>query len=105
MPSVMDLLLMVNDIPMPVKVAWLVWMLWCGVQVVWYRRARVEELTAPPPTSRTSSGRRPAAVASKPPSVSRIGGTPAFLAELGLHDPNVDDSTASHRSGTDLTYK
>ena len=76
-----------NELPLWIKAGWGVLAVWAVAQAVWYQRVHV----APPPASpgrSDSSSRRPAA---KPMSAALpIGGSPEFLAELGLHTPPPD---------------
>jgi hypothetical protein len=74
--------------------AWVIFAVWCGVQLEWYRRVRV---AAPPsPTRRTDSARR-VPVAKPTVSALPIGGSPEFLAALGLDD-SAPQSAAADRS-------
>ena len=88
-----ELLELVNGLSLPVKVGWPVFVLWCVAQIVWFRRARIVPL--PPPAPRTSTLRTTNKRTSSPrtaaPSL-RAGGSPEFLAALGL-DPKSDVST------------
>ena len=95
-----DLMAILDDLSLPVRVAWAVWFAWAGLQFIWYRRSRPQERvyrTTParprPSGSRIavarsqSSGSRPVArpTSTGTPEVdSHIGGTPEFLAALGL---------------------
>ena len=36
-----DVVVLANQIPMPIKVAWILWLVWTIVQVGWFRRARI----------------------------------------------------------------
>ena len=31
---------LIREISTPVKLGWLIWIVWCAVQIVWYRRGR-----------------------------------------------------------------
>lgn len=87
---------LLNEISTPVKIGWVMWIVWGTIQIVWYQRTRTP---APAPvklarkrSTRQSSGsrkssrsRRAAAdVASSP---AGTGGCPEFLAGLGVLDP------------------
>jgi hypothetical protein len=97
-----DLMAILDDLSLPVRVAWGVWFAWAGVQLLWYRRSRPQERVyrttpARPRLSGSriaaarsqSSGSRPVARATTVPVApgvdTHIGGTPEFLAALGLH--------------------
>ena len=43
-----------QEISAPVKVGWMLWIIWCVAQIVWYRRARVMPVQAPAPRLDTS---------------------------------------------------
>jgi hypothetical protein len=120
-----DLLAILDDLSQPVRVAWAVWFVWAVVQTVWYWRSRAQDpvyRTAVPRTrsasriavaSRSasriavashsaSSGSRPVPSSSpetEPGVDSHIGGTPEFLAALGLKKrtpaTTTDEDTAS----------
>ena len=109
-----DLLSIVDDLSLPVQVAWGVWFVWAVVQTVWYWRSRPEDPVYRTTASRprlsasriaaarpASAGSRPIArpTAMEPDLESHIGGTPEFLAALGLHKrapvAGTDDDTAS----------
>jgi len=120
-----DLMAILDDLSLPVKVAWGVWVMWAVVQAVWYWRSRPQDpvyRTAVPRTRSASriavasrfasriavashsasSGSRPVPSASPeidPGVDSHIGGTPEFLAALGLKKrtpaPTTDDDPAS----------
>jgi len=70
-------------------VAWVVFAIWCLVQFGWYRRVRVAP--APPPLRRPDSTPR-VAVARRTMSALPTGGSPEFLAELGLSEPAAPTS-------------
>ncbi len=86
-----------NGLSMPVKIGWVVWFVWSLVQIEWYLRARAaaSSLKARNPLVRTNV-MRPKVPA--PPTISqssgkrshyspyRSGGSPEFLAALGLDD-------------------
>lgn len=36
-----EVVVLANQIPMPIKVAWILWLVWTIVQVGWFRRARI----------------------------------------------------------------
>ena len=36
-----DVVVLVNQLPMPVMVAWILWLAWCVFQIAWFRRARI----------------------------------------------------------------
>lgn len=36
-----DVLVLANDVSMPIKVAWILWLTWSILQVGWYRRGRI----------------------------------------------------------------
>ena len=60
-----DLLGILNDLSMAVKVGWIVWLVWCFGQVVWYRRF-VRQPALPQAVQeamrrKSSGGRRPIA--------------------------------------------
>ena len=83
-----QLLLLVSDISTPIKIAWGVGLVWSVVQVLWFRLGRS---STPPPAPaplravvrKPSAGVRPA----RPVSSSLRGGSPEFLAALGLQKP------------------
>jgi hypothetical protein len=70
-------------------VAWVVFAMWCLVQLGWYRRVRVAPAPAPP--RRPDSSPR-LAVNKRPMSALPTGGSPEFLAELGLTEPAAQTS-------------
>jgi hypothetical protein len=87
-----EVLAVVNDLSMTVKVGWAVWVVWCVVQVVWYRRG-VRQPALPQAVQeamrRKSSGRRP--IARRPDAdmwasmaSSRTSDTPEFVASIGV---------------------
>src|SRR5690606_41693935 len=55
-----------------------------GVQLIWFRRARVVPLPPPVPRRTTPAKPKPLVPKERVPVVS-VGGTPEFLADLGLH--------------------
>ena len=57
-----DLLRLFSDMSTFLKLAWAGWLVWCAVQIVWYRRARVLP-AAPEPLSRDQTAERPLASA------------------------------------------
>ena len=114
-----ELLAIMDDLSLPVRVAWGVWFVWAILQTMWYWRSRPEE-----PVYRTTAARprlsasriaaaRPASSMSRPiarstpsptdPAVeSHIGGTPEFLTALGLNKrspavTNEDDTSSVYR--------
>ncbi len=76
-------------------VAWALVAVWCLVQFGWYRRVRVE--AAAPPPRHTQSSRR-VAVAKRTVSALPTGGSPEFLAELGLSEPALPAPVADEPS-------
>jgi hypothetical protein len=70
--------------------AWVVFAMWCVVQFGWYRRVRVAPA---PPQRRPDSTPRPA-VAKRTMSALPTGGSPEFLAELGLSEPAAQTSSS-----------
>jgi hypothetical protein len=96
-----EVLAIVNDLSMTVKVGWAVWLVWCFVQVVWYRRG-VRQPVLPQAVQealrRKSSGaRRP--VARRPEemwattgfsSSSSTSGAPEFVASIGVGPSRSD---------------
>ena len=74
------------ELPWTITAAWFVVFAWAGVQTLWFFQLRA---TPPPPPRirRDPSNRRP--VAASASATLPIGGTPEFLAELGLHDPHT----------------
>ena len=89
----------VAELPWSLTAAWVILIAWAIAQVIWFQRARVTIAHAAP-SRRESSVRRPAAKPAAP--ALPIGGTPEFLAELGLHDP---DSTDSGDEGVGSVYR
>ena len=97
-----DLMAILDDLSLPVRVAWAMWFVWAIAQTVWYWRSRPQEPVYRKTVPRTrsasriavasrsaSSGSRPVARPSSMPDAgpdaeSHIGGTPEFLAALGL---------------------
>jgi len=110
-----ELLSILDDLSLPVRVAWGVWFVWAVVQTMWYWRSRPQDpvyrtTARPRPSASRIAAARPASAGSRPiagastrstePEVdSHIGGTPEFLAALGLHKrapvAGTDDDTAS----------
>ena len=80
---------LLNALPVWIKAGWLVIAAWAVVQTVWYRRVHVDP--PPPPPRRSDSSSRRAAVKPKTAALP-IGGSPEFLAELGLHAPTAESS-------------
>ena len=62
-----DLMAILDDLSLPVKVAWGVWVMWAVVQAIWYWRSRPQD-----PVYRT-------AVARQRPSSSRIAAALSFV--------------------------
>ena len=97
-----EVLAVLNDLSMTVKVGWGVWLVWCVVQVVWYRSAvrqpAIPQAVQEAMRRKSSSARRP--IARRPDemwettgfSSSRTSGTPEFVASIGVGP--------SHRSDT-----
>jgi hypothetical protein len=101
-PLTTDLMAILDDLSLPVRVAWAVWFVWAIAQTVWYWRSRPQQPVYRTAVARThsasrikvasrsaSSGSRPVARQSPTPETapevdSHIGGTPEFLAALGL---------------------
>jgi hypothetical protein len=111
-----DLMAILDDLSLPVKVAWGVWVMWAVVQAIWYWRSRPQNpvyrtaVARQRPSSsriaaasRSSGSHQVARQASRPetePAVdSHIGGTPEFLKALGLNKRSpattTDDDPAS----------
>lgn len=88
MDSLLSLAAALADVlvlPPWMNAAWLVFAAWMGVQLIWFRRARVVPLPPPVPRRTTPAKPKPVVPKERVPVVS-VGGTPEFLAELGLHD-------------------
>jgi hypothetical protein len=114
-----DLMAILDDLSQPVRIAWAVWFVWAVVQTVWYWRSRPQEAVYRTAVPRTRSASRIAVAARAASSGSRsavrppvspeaaptpevdshIGGTPEFLAALGLRKrtpaTSTDEDTAS----------
>ena len=87
-----------NGLSMPVKIGWLVWFVWSLVQIEWYLRVRSATPAVKPKNQRVRtnvmSPKRPAPAAMAQASSKRShyspyrsGGSPEFLAALGLDEP------------------
>lgn len=78
-----ELLSLVNDLSKPLKVAWTVWLLWAGAQIIWYRRTRRTRAVDRPPLRRPAPRpRREAGLASE-------AGGPAPPLEMEERGPTV----------------
>ena len=95
-PLVDQLLLLVSDISTPIKIAWGVCVVWSVVQVVWFRRGR-RAIPPPAPAPLRAVVRKPSAVVrpARPVSSSLRGGSPEFLAALGLQEPAQEPAPTS----------
>lgn len=83
-------------LPLVLKVAWAAFVIWGVAQLVWYGRVHVDP--PPPPPRRSDSSRRiPAAKKTAPVPVLPTGGSPQFLAELGLHSPDGRPTNSVYR--------
>jgi hypothetical protein len=89
-----EVLAIVNDLSMTVKVGWVIWLVWCFIQVVWYRRG-IRQPALPQAVQealrrKSSSARRP--IARRPDemwgasgfSSSGTSGAPEFIASIGM---------------------
>ena len=79
------------ELPWTIAAAWCLVVVWAAAQTTWYFKLRVAP-APPPPRRRDSAGRR--STAGIPSAALPIGGTPEFLAELGLHDPETTTTPA-----------
>jgi hypothetical protein len=113
-----DILGVIDGLSWPVKVGWVLWFAWVGLQVVWYQRARVEAAAVRPvdparetvariaadsrvststATARASStdtaraGSTDSRSTRTPVRAKPTGGSPEFLAELGLLEDDDDE--------------
>ena len=70
MDSMNEIVVLTNVVSLPVKIAWVVWLVWMAVQVGWYqwgRAAAVARPTATPmPASTAPSAARAATTTSNP---------------------------------------
>jgi hypothetical protein len=82
---------LLTQLPVSLKVGWLVVMGWTIAQVIWF--AHVRSAPPPAPVRRPDSSTRRSAVKTPIATVLPTGGSPEFLAELGLHDPDADSRT------------
>ena len=95
-----DVVVLANQIPMPIKVAWILWLMWTIVQVCWFRRARiVAPVWQPGPALRPERRRVvPQRGRSNPASTPKAAATGGVLA--GAYDvPRPPASTVSGSEG------
>lgn len=86
---------LLNEISTSVKIGWVMWFVWGTVQIVWYERTRtptptpvksVRKHRQSSASSRKSAGSRRVADVASTASLG-MGGSPEFLAGLGLLEP------------------
>jgi hypothetical protein len=103
-----EVLAVVNELSIGVKIGWAVWLVWCVVQFEWYRRAlrrpAVPQAVHEAMRRKSSANRRPIARRPDPDTWSATSATygtnpssPEFLASLGLGDPRNSSATDQTR--------
>lgn len=75
---------LITQLPLTIKIGWLVLAAWSIAQVIWY--TRLETSPAPPPASRSNPPASHRAARTTFTTVLPTGGSPEFLAELGLDE-------------------
>ena len=88
-----EMLDVVNGFPLPLQAAWVGWLAWGAVQVVWYRRGRVavvRQLPAPRPRPR-----RPPKPVEPPLDAADAAAVAAVVAEIAGSAGSAVDSPAA----------
>jgi hypothetical protein len=81
-----------------IAAAWMVVFMWAVVQFVWWQRVRVVPAPQPPPR-RPVPVRRPVSKKAVVTTVP-VGGTPEFLAELGLTNVGSNVNAGDHAAAS-----
>jgi hypothetical protein len=84
---------LLTQLPLTIKIGWIVLAAWSIAQVIWY--TRLETSPAPPPAWRADPPASHRAARTTFTTVLPTGGSPEFLAELGLDDPEPTSSRES----------
>ena len=84
---------LLTQLPLTIKIGWLVLAAWSIAQVIWY--TRLESSPAPPPAWRADPPHNHRTARTTFTTVLPTGGSPEFLAELGLNDQETTSSRES----------